>query len=71
MKRRYTAPPDSERCECDRKPLSDGSGAWCMRRKAKGSRFCAQHTRLKQISDAEVDAYIKRLAAADLAAGIE
>lgn len=44
--RRYTAPPLSERCECDRMPLPDGSEAQCMKRKAKGSRYCAQHTRI-------------------------
>lgn len=44
--RRYTAPADSERCECDRMPLADGSEARCMKRRANGSRYCAQHTRI-------------------------
>ena len=46
MTRKYTAPPLDKRCECDRMPLKDGSFAQCMKRKAKGSRFCAQHTRI-------------------------
>lgn len=46
IKRRYTAPPTSQRCECDRVPLRDGSEAQCMKRKAAGSRFCAQHTKI-------------------------
>jgi len=44
--RRHTAPPDGERCECDRLPLLDGRTARCMKRRAKGSRFCARHTKL-------------------------
>ena len=46
MARTYMAPPDDERCECDRRPLSDGSEARCMLRKAKGSRYCARHTKI-------------------------
>lgn len=42
--RRYTAPVDSERCKADRKPLSDGTGARCMRR-ARSSGFCSVHER--------------------------
>ena len=46
-RRHFTAPPDDERCQADRKPLSDGSGARCMRRAADGERFCAQHVALR------------------------
>jgi hypothetical protein len=44
--RRVLAPPDKDRCEADRQPLADGSGARCMHRKAPGCRYCAQHERI-------------------------
>lgn len=46
-KRRFWAAPDSLRCDADRKPLADGSGARCMKRRKAGSVFCAQHDTLK------------------------
>lgn len=46
MSRRvYMAPPDEQRCAADRKPLSDGSLARCMRRATVGN-LCAQHARM-------------------------
>jgi hypothetical protein len=45
-KRKFTAPTLADRCECDRMPLADGSEAQCMKRKAKGSRYCAQHAKI-------------------------
>jgi len=41
------APPDQERCAADRKPLSDGSGARCMRRATVGN-MCAQHAKMTE-----------------------
>jgi hypothetical protein len=41
----YMAPPDEGRCAADRKPLSDGSLARCMRRATVGN-LRAQHARM-------------------------
>ena len=49
MSRRFMAPADQERCIADRKPLSDGSAARCMRRATVQTIFgnlCAQHARM-------------------------
>jgi len=39
------APPDDQRCKADRRPLSDGSRARCMRRATAGA-LCAQHAKI-------------------------
>ena len=44
--RRYTAPPDDQRCTATRLPLADGSSARCMRR-ATSNGMCAQHAKLR------------------------
>lgn len=41
-RRPFTAPPDDQRCQADRKPLADGTPARCMHRSVSGG-FCRQH----------------------------
>ena len=39
----FAAPTDSDRCTADRKPLKDGSGARCMRKREPGRPYCSIH----------------------------
>jgi hypothetical protein len=44
-KRRYSAPPEHDRCRWDITLPGDGSGAQCMRRRMVGQ-LCTQHAKM-------------------------
>lgn len=45
-RRQWRAPQDALRCTAERKPLRDGSAAWCMNKRAPGRDVCAVHARM-------------------------
>ena len=58
MKRAYTAPSLADRCTATRKPLADGSGAQCMRKRLPGMDKCSVHVNSIMVDQVKAKARI-------------